>query len=81
MVGEYLLLQRNEAMYKLCSTSSNLEDIRIQQGYVYGLDTYLELEDALDQFKLVTEADKKRNEQMFNSTGSITSQAEAMGII
>lgn len=80
MVGEYLLLQRNEAMYKLCSTSSNLEDIRIQQGYVYGLDTYLELEDALDQFKLVTEADKARMDQ-FKQATSITSQAEAMGII
>lgn len=81
MVGEYLVLQRSDTIYKVCNTVATMEELRICQGFVQGLDTYLELEDALDQFKLASEADLKRMEEMSNRFVSSTSQAEAMGII
>lgn len=82
MVGEYLLELRSEAVQALIENGDfKKSSIARNQGYVQGLDSYLELETELDRYKIQTEAEKKRNEQMLNSTQSITSQAEAMGII
>jgi nucleoside phosphorylase len=78
VVGEYLLELRSDEVNKLCS-SNNLLNIKFSQGIISGIDSYLELENELDKYKLQTEAKAEQMEAL--KFRSVTSQAEAMGII